>query len=449
MAGLFEATIPPPFYRLIMGVAMLVWPDPFWAPRMMTFFFGLGALAAVCWLAHELFRSRMVVGLTAVLGAVLPCRVLLGLVPLAEVFYLVFVTAALAATMRWLRLRRTGAALTAAVLFALAAGVRYEAWVFCAVFGAVVVIRRLAGREESGLSWSAVGGIAAILAAFPVAWLLIHLAQHGSLEWIAGSTGPRFESRFGESLRRLLPRTLPVVFVTGNLASLQMIGLVSVVLFARRRRLGRWWLTIPVVAFVVLSVLAVTSSAVPSHNFWRTPAAWSLLLVPFTAHLLVMQGRLVRRPEFRVQTTAILLALVVLAGLIEISRITRDPNFVPSELHAARHVETLLGASDDGGALLIDSSRMRYYHIRTASRVPDRFVMNTGRDPRSPSPPVVVAGGSGAVYVHKLNALKIRYALFIDPPSRGVLNAHPRFKRIQRFGRWTLYEIVERRPSTP
>ena len=30
--------------------------------------------------------------------------------------------------------------MAAAVLFALAAGVRYEAWIFCAVFGAVVVM---------------------------------------------------------------------------------------------------------------------------------------------------------------------------------------------------------------------------------------------------------------------------------------------------------------------
>jgi hypothetical protein len=448
IAGVFEATIPPPLYRLVMGTALLVWPDPFWAPRAVTFVLGLGALAALCWLSHELFRNRMMVGLTAVIGAALPARALLALVPLAGILYLVLATTALAATLRWLRTRRTGPALAAAALFGLASAVRYEGWFFSAVFGALVLIRWRRGGGAGGLTWRSVVGIAVILAAFPCAWLLIHQAQHGSLEWITGATGPRFELRFGDSFWKVLPRSLPAVFLTQNLATLDLLGLVSIVLVWRRHRLIRFWLALPAAALVVLSTLALVSMAVPSHNFWRIPAIWSMLLVPFAAHWLLIQGRIAGRLGRRmvIASVAIPVVLVLAAGILEISRLTVKPNFVRAELSAARRIEKLLDGADDDQMVLIDSSRMRYFHIRTASRKPDRFVLNTGRDPRSPSPPFAVDVATGAVRVHKMIQNRIRYAMFIDIQARTMLDAHPRMKPINRFGRWTIYELVDPKP---
>jgi hypothetical protein len=101
--------------------------------------------------------------------------------------------------------------------------------------------------------------------------------------------------------------------------------------------------------------------------------------------------------------------------------------------------------------VLIDSSRMRYFHVKTASRKPDRFVLNTGRDPRSPSPPFAVDVAAGRVRVHKMINEGIRYAMFIDLQARTMLDAHPRLQPIHRYGRWTIYEVVDRkpRPETP
>jgi hypothetical protein len=75
-------------------------PDLFVAPRIVSFAFGLLALLAMSWLALELSGDRRVAAITALLAAVFPQRVVLSLVPLAEIMFIAQVTAGMAGAPR-------------------------------------------------------------------------------------------------------------------------------------------------------------------------------------------------------------------------------------------------------------------------------------------------------------------------------------------------------------
>ena len=61
-----------PFHRIVVGLGILLFHDLFITPRVISFLFGLSALTAVIWLAHELFHDRRITCLTAIAGRILP-----------------------------------------------------------------------------------------------------------------------------------------------------------------------------------------------------------------------------------------------------------------------------------------------------------------------------------------------------------------------------------------
>lgn len=78
------------------------------SPILVSFVFGLFTLFGLAWLAHELFNNRQITSLTALLGAMLPQRVVLGLVPLSEIMFIGMIVVGSAFLVRWIRDQRLG-----------------------------------------------------------------------------------------------------------------------------------------------------------------------------------------------------------------------------------------------------------------------------------------------------------------------------------------------------
>jgi len=125
-----------PFYRVIVGLALRIFPDLIVTPRVISGLFGLVAIPAMGWLAHELFEDRRNTSLTLALGALFSQRLALSVAPASAIMFIVFVLSGLALFAHWLRTGRSSALYACAGSVAIAGIERFEAW----LFGAAILL---------------------------------------------------------------------------------------------------------------------------------------------------------------------------------------------------------------------------------------------------------------------------------------------------------------------
>jgi hypothetical protein len=433
-----ETTHWPPGYRVIVGTVLKFWPDLFMAPRAITFLFGLLTIGAVAWLADRMFHDRRVTAATAIIGAILPERVVLSLVPLAEIIFVPLVVVGCILLWEWIGSPRSSLAVGSALCMALASGVRYEGWFFAGAFLLVVCVVVVTSRPAKGLQQFVI--VAVIVSAFPCIWIILHLVQHGNLGLITDATGARYRLLHGDSFTDLLPRTLPVQFVVGNLRSANLVGVISLVALASVSRRTRQWLFVPGAAFAVLSILAIAGWAVPSHEFWRPAAVWSVLLVPFTAHWLIEQRQFARTRPWLATIALFVLAAVIAAACWARSRdLIAHPEFGRHELAIAQRLDRLLTVDQDA-RVLIDTSTVRYIHVVVASQHTEAFVLNTGADPRAPIEAELTDLDLGVIDLDEIRRRGIRYLVIRHDRGRRRLRSRPGLATLDSYGPWSLYE---------
>jgi hypothetical protein len=125
-----------PFNRVVVGLALRIFPDLIVTPRVISGLFGLVAIPAMGWLAHELFEDRRNTLLTLALGALFSQRLALSVAPASAIMFIVFVLSGLALFAQWLRTGRSSALYACAGSVAIAGIERFEAW----LFGAAILL---------------------------------------------------------------------------------------------------------------------------------------------------------------------------------------------------------------------------------------------------------------------------------------------------------------------
>lgn len=110
-------------------------------------------------------------------------------------------------------------------------------------------------------------------------------------------------------------------------------------------------------------------------------AVWSMLLLPFTAHLLVGGGRFFAGAGIRKALAAGAAVLVLGAFGYDTFRIERNSSraFPESDRQAGIYLNDLITADPDA-KVLIESSRYFYLNIQVASQHPDAFIRNSVPD---------------------------------------------------------------------
>lgn len=413
-----------PLHMMLTGLVLDVWPDLILAPRALNMALGMLLLPALAWLAHEIFRSSRSstpplfrpalpaygqVGLrsratedqhsilrssrsstlpsaatpllTMALAAFFGPRVVLSAVPLSEILFILLLTLGLAAMARWLCLGRLRWLLAAAAFIALSAGVRFEGWLFAAALGLFAAVwlhfDRRAPRSRRLL---ALAGAAVLLSAMPVYWCGC---------WYLASGKPfGFLALVGDRYWRVAnpDRSFALVWEHGllyqswrqNLASLNIIGVAGVVLFLIRARRMAWWLAVPTAVFVVFAALTLTGRTLPTHNFWRIATPFSILLLPFTAHvLLAAAARLgaVRRPLESVML-ACAVPVLLIAFHFQCHALAQPSEMDLADLEAGRFVREKLDAYAGPGRprVFIEDVGVRTVHVKVVSNDPGAFL---------------------------------------------------------------------------
>ena len=417
-----------PFYRICVGLGLRAYPDLVLTPRIVGFFFGMGSIVAAAWLAQELFQSRATTLLTLALGAFCSQRVVLSLAPLSDIMFSVVMLVTMALLARCLRTGGRTALFGCAMFGALATTLRYEGWIF-----AVAVFVIVAGRSlfaSTGTKRGDLVVVAVILFAFAAGWSVDTCLETNPIGVVVADA------------QRLSPwqilRKNPLVeFAVTNSLSLNLVGVVAVLHFARR---GAWRQRAIVAAsfgpLVVASLVLLLARSAQTGPSWRMIGVWTMLLLPFTAWLLVAGFR--RAGQGKGKALAIAATALLLAAFVfDTFRIERASSwaFPESDRLAGKYLDELITAKPDA-RVLIESSRYFFLNVVVASQHPDRFVRNSV--PERESPPVLPLGGR----VHQaLEGRGVELLVFRTDDYRDFLDRSPDVTKLADFGPWSIYAL--------
>ena len=427
-----------PFHRIIVGLALEVWPDLFLTPRVVSFIFGILSLISLAWLSNEIFYNKAITVIASFLGAVFAPRVLLSVVPLAEIMFIFMLITGSAFFARWLNQGNKAALLSCTALFALSTTIRYEGWAFSASL--MVILLVLYFSEKNMLKARKLWLVCAILAAFPVFWVGLHTLQTGNPLGFISKTANRYRFWYGDSFTTVLSNSVLVQFVRQNLMSFNLIGVVSIIYLSLTDRCIKKWMLVPSLALLIMTLLSLISKGLPTHNFWRIPAIWSILLVPFTAHWVYQQKNIFSRLEPILKNFLLLFVflLIEVIFLLQTSNMSLHSGFSKKERAVGQYLNQIL-STNSNAQVLIETSDFAYVNIVIASQHLDNFIYNSGPDPIYPANCIVCfeqpLDGS------KLKEKDIRFLVFRAEPYKNVISQNTNIVKLKDFSNWTIYEF--------
>ncbi len=419
-----------PFYRLVVGLGLMVYPDLILTPRLISFLFGLASIPAAGWLTHELFGSRPATALTLVLGAFFSQRVALSLAPLSDIMFIFLTLVMVALLARWLRTYKRPVLLLCALVGALMSTLRYEGWVFGAVVFLTAAVSSLFAAERKEHKDLLLFGF--ILFTFPAVWALGTFLTINPAAVVAAD-GQQF------SMSEILRKNPAVEFTYTNLLTMNFLGAFAVFQFIRIGDLRhRAVIAASFSPLLLLSLLLLLMRSAQTGPSWRMIAVWSMLLLPHTAFLLTDR----RWFSYKGLTGSKALAtgataLILVAFVYDIFRIEKASSwaFPDSDIQTGRYLDDAINSNPET-KVLIESSEYFYLNILVASQHPDAFVRNSM--PRAEGEPVLPLTSS------KWDTLKeqgIRFLAFKTVPYKDFLNRSPGISRLKDFGPWSIYEV--------
>jgi 4-amino-4-deoxy-L-arabinose transferase-like glycosyltransferase len=421
-----------PFHRVCVGLALRLHPDLVLTPRVVTLIFGLGSIVATAWLAHELFANRKTTLMTLALAALFPQRVVLSLAPLSDIMFTLVILASAALLVRWLRTGNRSALFACALVGGLATTIRYEGWFFApAIF--VVACSALASHR---IKWTDLLLFGTVLFAFPAWWTAAGFLTSNPIAVIVSDV-PRL-SRW-----QILRKNPFVEFVVTNVLSLNLVGVLSILHLARR---GPWTYRAVIAALfaplAAVSLVLLAVNGAQSGPSWRMILVWSMLLLPFTACVLAnglhpSVGRATRNA--RAGATVLVIGAFVY-GIFRFEGASTWA-FPESDRRAGQYLNDLI-RTEPGTKILIDSSNYVSLNVQVASQHPQAFVLNSL--PRAGTAPILTPAGPVR---DALVGRGIDLLVFRSDDYRHLLDHSPAVTRLEQFGAWSIYRLVDPEPS--
>lgn len=427
-----------PFYQVVVGAFLHISPDLFATPRFVSFGFGLATHAALIALAWTLFRRRDVVAMAAVLSACIHHRVLFAVVPLSEIMFFCTLIAAMAFLAHWLFSERTVVLLAGSFCLAISTTIRYEAWFFGVVFAALL-LANLFGKKNNIPSTRLAAVMAlALLAVFPTWWFFQQYLHTGHPIGFLLHSPDRFAPISGTSLPTKLWHNALLQFVTQNIATMMLIGLLPIVVLWRNNTRMRFWLAVPLGALLLLSLVLLGGKGLTTHNPWRMASGWSLLLLPFAALQLVLLAR--TSAEKAVWQRWSVPALVVALCIFQTAMYSRAcSTFTKGERAMGEYINRHIIATPPVPTILVETSNWQYLNIVIAAQRPDVFLHNTGLDPLFPQQGLLSL--EIPPNAETLRARNITHLLFHSPLYKNAIEQAHIATVQQRYGLWTLYAL--------
>ena len=286
--------------------------------------------------------------------------------------------------------------------------------------------------------------IASLVVLFPIVWMILQAMQRQHPLDFLIRPGQNYARVFGDSYAEIFHHSVVVQFFVQNIATWNIFGLIALFVIVREEQVLRRWLSTPVIAFIILTLLSLSGRALPNHSFWRISVVWTFLLVPFSSVWLMMVVEKFFSFLSRRGKIVVLFCLVGVLWIQDYSRaevLTHYADFSFPEREAGTYIGEVLSVFPAGAEpkVLIDTHAWQYLHVMVASGRPDAFMFNTGRDPSFPSTPFVDT--KHPLDFSVFQKAHIGYLLFKKKELKEYLNASKGVRLVKEFEGWSLYEV--------
>ena len=430
-----------PFHTIVMGLGLKIFPDLFFTPRIIISIFGVLAFASFIWLTHELFKDRYITLLSGVIALFFPSRVILSSVPLSESIFFFFVFTGIAFFTRWLNSNKNHLLFLSALAFAFSSSVRYEGWLFSASLVFVLIFFKWLKTEEVKTKTIIITCLIGLI--FPVYWFIYQSGGADNPFHFFYDVNKNFERALGTSFFSILKHNYLTRFIHHNLIYLCFPGVIaSFYLFLRNGKI-RKWMSLILISFIPLILISFTGRGIPTHNIWRIPELWNILLIPFTAYFIknLDSFEIKYLKNLRKGAVPLIIIVMLIYYSFHIFRYIDDEHhFSKEEFRVGRYLEQNLIEAEPNSKILIEIPDWSYLHIVAASNHPENFIKSSeGGDPRLIRDPSIT--DSSRIDLAELTDKNIGFILVKSQELENKIQHNPFFKEIKKFKEWILYEI--------
>lgn len=440
-----------PMHAIILGYSLGVSKDLITTPRLVSLIFSLLSIAGLALLTHQLFKNKIITLTAVLLYIFLPERIILSAVPLAEIIFICFIIYGSAFLMKRINNKKSGDLLIASFFWAAAGALRYEGW----IFSASILFYCFYEYRCRNLHLKYLLFISTILLSFPLYWVLMSYLQSGNFLGFLSSTSEMFKAKFGDSFLKGVYLNVFWQFLEQNYNSYNYIGLIGLFFIFSERKLSGW-IIVCFSGLLLMGIVSALGKALPSHNFWRTPAVWTILLIPFTAYLLheLSHYLFLTKPVKIKLSSVIALLLLVQFSIVTVSKVKKmDSSYCLTEknieignsLHKILKYPTgevyNIDRKNSEGLILIEKNRsFDHLNISVSTNNPDNFIyFENSESPLPPSRPEIK---NRIPYINKIKKLNVSYLLFKSEEIKDYLDSRKEVKAIRTYGGWKLYKLI-------
>jgi len=429
-----------PFHTILSGTIVGIFPDLFWTPRIIGASFGVLAFVSFIWLTHKLFNDRYITLFSSVIALFFPTRVILSAVPLTESMFFFFIFSGITFFIIWLKSGKDYNLILSACAMAVSTSIRYEGWTFSvSLLCILIMVKKLNTREVLSRN---VFIVSCIIFAFPLYWLTLQTNISGNPFQFFEDASRGYREAEGISFFTILKNNYLTRFIHHNLIYICFPGIISSFYLFFRDNVIRKFLILLFIAFIPLALLSFTGRGIPTHNIWRVPEIWNILLIPFTVYFIkniqfFEAGFLkrLRRGKFLV-----ILALLLIYYIFHIYRLTGINAFTWEELETGRYVESELIKTHTGkDRILIEVPDWSYLNIIVASNKPEAFIRNSDFNPKVKTFEII--SRENKIKLDDLSSRHIKYLLLKSRELQDLVRDNPFFRKKKSFTEWTVYEL--------
>ncbi|MBS4028981.1 MAG: glycosyltransferase family 39 protein [Ignavibacteriales bacterium] len=421
-----------PFYRILLGNALLLYHDLFIVPRIISFLFGIGVLGIIVWLTNELFQKKEIAIVAALLTVIFPSRIILSVVPLTEIIFIFFILCAFTFYIRWCNTKKNLSLILASVFFGITTTIRYEGWLFAFVFLLFLLYRKFIAKELS-ITFTAFILICILLCSFPLYWVVDNALREGSPLYFLTKTSTNYE-RMPTSFLKLIWRNVASQFIVWNLLSLNILGAVAIFLISQTNSSVRQMSVLMGIPFFLVALFQLFGHTLPTHNPWRIASVWGVLLLPFTSYFVREKYFLSSKKYYSI---AILFIVLCFGQTLYFAR---HSYFTQEEKQAGEFLEQH-NLNESHQRMLIENPDWYYLNIMVASQHPKKFLFNSGFNPYEPKQLIV----NTELELNKtlLQEKQIDYLVMKSPRYKNFLSQYSFIQKEKDFGEWSIYKFIK------
>lgn len=362
-----------PFYKLFVGSFFNFFHNLLIVPRIISMGFGILTLLGITYLSHELFHDQIITIITAFLSSIFTPVLILSVLPLMEIMFFFFIVGAFSFFVRWLNKKDLASLIIACVFLFFSDTVRYEGWIYS--FSFLFVLIYFQYKEKTlNKNYKVILIASIILFSFPVVWIILDYFESGKLFGFVSIVTGEFKPKTfidGLSYNPL------VQFFKLNLLSLNIIGIVSLILLSLKNKIISQYLILFFLSLSTMSLFALLGKTMPSHNYWRIACSWSILLLPFSSQLLTLFLR-ERFPikHLNVIIFSIISLILILFFVKQDLMHSSTSYFTYSDLKTGKYINRLVNENIDdfkNNKILIVSFDWHFVDVMVSSQHPDLF----------------------------------------------------------------------------